>query len=63
MGLPGAFLAVPVAAAVRVLLAHLLGAEDASQAEERTDTREGLKQEGLNPQRAQREAVDGASSA
>ncbi len=35
-GLPGAFLAVPMAAAVQVLLAHFLRAEDSSQAETHT---------------------------
>ena len=33
-GLPGAFLAVPIAGAVQVILAHTLRAEDPSQAEE-----------------------------
>jgi len=33
-GLPGAFLAVPIAAAVQVILAHVLQVEDAEQAQE-----------------------------
>jgi len=33
-GLPGAFLAVPLAGALQVLLAHILRTEDAAQAEE-----------------------------
>ena len=33
-GLPGAFLAVPLAGALQVLLAHVLRSEDSSQAEE-----------------------------
>ncbi len=61
-GLPGAFLAVPVAAAVQVLLAHVLRAEDAAQASEHATTRERLEQEGLNPQRAAREASSGPAS-
>lgn len=36
-GLPGAFLAVPLAAALQVILAHLLRTEDVSQSEEHTD--------------------------
>jgi predicted PurR-regulated permease PerM len=36
-GLPGAFLAVPLAGAVQVILAHVLRTEDASQAEEHHD--------------------------
>jgi predicted PurR-regulated permease PerM len=36
-GLPGAFLAVPVAGALQVILAHLLRSEDPSQAEEHQD--------------------------
>lgn len=46
-GLPGAFLAVPVAGAVQVLLAHVLRSEDASQAEEHADTPERLEQQGM----------------
>ncbi len=33
-GLPGAFLAVPLAGALQVLLAHVLRSEDPSQSEE-----------------------------
>ena len=36
-GLPGAFLAVPIAGAVQVILAHVLRTEDPSQAEEHHD--------------------------
>jgi predicted PurR-regulated permease PerM len=36
-GLPGAFLAVPIAGALQVVLAHLLRSEDPSQAEEHAD--------------------------
>jgi predicted PurR-regulated permease PerM len=36
-GLPGAFLAVPIAGAVQVVLAHTLRSEDPSQADEHTD--------------------------
>jgi predicted PurR-regulated permease PerM len=36
-GLPGAFLAVPIAGAVQVILAHVLRTEDPSQAEEHND--------------------------
>jgi predicted PurR-regulated permease PerM len=39
-GLPGAFVAVPVAGAIQVVLAHLLRAEDPSQAEEHAAERE-----------------------
>ena len=45
-GLPGAFLAVPVAGAVQVLLAHVLRSEDAEQAEEHADPRERAEQVG-----------------
>jgi predicted PurR-regulated permease PerM len=36
-GLPGAFLAVPLAGALQVILAHTLRTEDPSQAEEHAD--------------------------
>jgi len=36
-GLPGAFLAVPIAGALQVVLAHMLRSEDSSQAEEHHD--------------------------
>jgi predicted PurR-regulated permease PerM len=45
-GLPGAFLAVPIAGAVQVLLAHVLHAEDPSQAEKHADAHERLEQQG-----------------
>jgi predicted PurR-regulated permease PerM len=44
-GLPGAFLAVPIAGAVQVVLAHVLRAEDLSQADEHADQSEGLEQQ------------------
>ena len=39
-GLPGAFVAVPLAGALQVVLAHLLRSEDPSQAEEHRDPAE-----------------------
>jgi len=56
-GLPGAFLAVPIAGAIQVLLAHLLHAEDASQAEEHKDTRERLEQQGAGAERVAQETA------
>ena len=44
-GLPGAFLAVPVAGAIQVVLAHTLRAEDPAQAEEHADPQERLEQQ------------------
>lgn len=44
-GLPGAFLAVPVAGAIQVVLAHTLRAEDPEQAEEHADPQERLEQQ------------------
>jgi predicted PurR-regulated permease PerM len=44
-GLPGAFLAVPLAGAVQVVLAHTLRAEDPAQAEEHADPQERLEQQ------------------
>jgi predicted PurR-regulated permease PerM len=61
--LPGAFLAVPVAAAVQVLLAHVLCAEDDSQAEKHANTNERLQQEGSNSHRSAREAADARAGA
>jgi predicted PurR-regulated permease PerM len=48
-GLPGAFLAVPLAGAVQVILAHALHAEDPSQAEEHRDPVERAVQQGASP--------------
>ena len=49
-GLPGAFLAVPIAGAIQVILAHTLRAEDPSQSEEHRNPAERAVQEGLaNP--------------
>jgi hypothetical protein len=48
--LPGAFLAVPVAGAVQVLLAHGLQAEERSQAHEHADPAERVAQEGVTPE-------------
>ncbi|MBV9579693.1 MAG: AI-2E family transporter [Chloroflexi bacterium] len=45
-GLPGAFLAVPIAGAVQVILAHVLRSEDPSQAEEHADPRDRAIHEG-----------------
>jgi predicted PurR-regulated permease PerM len=44
-GLPGAFLAVPIAGAVQVVLAHTLRAEDPAQAQEHADPRERVEQQ------------------
>jgi predicted PurR-regulated permease PerM len=44
-GLPGAFLAVPLAGAIQVVLAHTLRAEDPAQAEEHADPQERLEQQ------------------
>jgi predicted PurR-regulated permease PerM len=45
-GLPGAFLAVPIAGALQVILAHLLRSEDPSQAEEHADPTDRAVHEG-----------------
>jgi predicted PurR-regulated permease PerM len=45
-GLPGAFVAVPIAGAIQVVLAHVLGSEDQSQAEEHRDPDTRLAQQG-----------------
>jgi predicted PurR-regulated permease PerM len=45
-GLPGAFLAVPLAGALQVILAHVLRTEDASQAEEHADPVDRAAQQG-----------------
>jgi predicted PurR-regulated permease PerM len=44
-GLPGAFLAVPLAGAIQVVLAHTLRVEDPAQAEEHADPQERLEQQ------------------
>jgi predicted PurR-regulated permease PerM len=45
-GLPGAFLAVPIAGALQVILAHTLRSEDPSQAEEHVDPKDRAIHEG-----------------
>jgi len=45
-GLPGAFLAVPIAGALQVVLAHTLRSEDPSQAEEHHDPTDRAEQQG-----------------
>jgi predicted PurR-regulated permease PerM len=45
-GLPGAFLAVPIAGALQVILAHVLRSEDPSQAEEHADSKDRATHEG-----------------
>jgi predicted PurR-regulated permease PerM len=45
-GLPGAFLAVPIAGAAQVILAHTLRTEDPSQAEQHTDPVDRAEHEG-----------------
>jgi predicted PurR-regulated permease PerM len=45
-GLPGAFIAVPIAGAVQVILAHTLRSEDPSQAEEHADPHDRAVHEG-----------------
>ncbi len=48
-GIPGAFLAVPIAGAVQVILAHLLRSEDESQSEEHRDPVDRAAHEGATP--------------
>jgi predicted PurR-regulated permease PerM len=48
-GLPGAFLAVPLAGALQVILAHMLHTEDPSQAEEHTDPVDRAEHQGVSP--------------
>jgi predicted PurR-regulated permease PerM len=48
-GLPGAFLAVPLAGALQVILAHLLRTEDPAQSEEHTDPVDRAEHEGSLP--------------
>jgi predicted PurR-regulated permease PerM len=50
-GLPGAFLAVPIAGALQVVLAHALHSEDPSQAEEHADPADRAAHEGATPPR------------
>lgn len=45
-GLPGAFIAVPLAGALQVVLAHLLRSEDTSQSEEHADPVDRAEHEG-----------------
>jgi predicted PurR-regulated permease PerM len=45
-GLPGAFLAVPIAGAIQVIVAHALRAEDPSQSEEHRNPTERAVQQG-----------------
>jgi len=44
-GLPGAFLAVPLAGAIQVVLAHTLPSEDPAQAQQHADPQERLEQQ------------------
>jgi predicted PurR-regulated permease PerM len=48
-GVPGAFLAVPIAGALQVILAHVLHSEDPSQAEEHADPTDRAVHEGATP--------------
>ena len=48
-GLPGAFLAVPIAGALQVILAHALHSEDPSQAEEHADPVDRAEHQGTSP--------------
>jgi len=50
-GLPGAFLAVPVAGALQVIFAHVLRTEDPSQSEEHKDAADRAAHEGTTPPR------------
>ncbi|MCA1647597.1 MAG: methylglyoxal synthase [Chloroflexi bacterium] len=50
-GLPGAFLAVPLAGALQVILAHVLRIEDPSQAEEHADPVDRANHQGTPPPR------------
>jgi predicted PurR-regulated permease PerM len=45
-GLPGAFLAVPIAGALQVILAHLPRTKDAPQSEEHADATDRAMHEG-----------------
>ena len=48
-GVPGAFLAVPIAGALQVILAHTLHSEDPSQAEEHPDPMDRAEHQGATP--------------
>jgi predicted PurR-regulated permease PerM len=50
-GLPGAFLAVPIAGALQVVLAHSLHSEDPSQSEEHHEPADRAAHEGATPPR------------
>jgi predicted PurR-regulated permease PerM len=50
-GLPGAFLAVPIAGALQVVLAHSLHSEDPSQSEEHREPSDRAAHEGATPPR------------
>jgi predicted PurR-regulated permease PerM len=56
-GLPGAFLAVPLAGALQVITAHLLRTEDPSQAEEHKDAAERAAQQGTTSSPQPRKAA------
>jgi hypothetical protein len=60
--LPGAFLAVPLAGAVEVLLGHVLYSENASQAEEHAEVRERLVQQWATPTVIAQEAPASATA-
>jgi predicted PurR-regulated permease PerM len=49
-GLPGAFLAVPLAGALQVVLAHALQTEDSVQSEEHLDPVDRAAAQGVQPQ-------------
>lgn len=51
-GIPGAFMAVPVAGAIQVILAHTLRAEDPAQAEAHSTGTPRAEAQGLTPPRA-----------
>jgi predicted PurR-regulated permease PerM len=50
-GIPGAFVAVPIAGALQVILAHLLRSEDPAQAEEHADPIDRAAQQGATSSR------------
>jgi predicted PurR-regulated permease PerM len=56
-GIPGAFLAVPIAAAVQVILAHVLRSEDTSQSEEHRDPVDRAVHEGARPASKSHQAI------
>jgi len=51
-GIPGAFLAVPIAGAVQVILAHMLRSEDSSQSEAHRDPVDRSVHEGTDSRQA-----------